>query len=219
MKLSRWYGRFRGWAVAAGALLLSGCAPDFNWREVHGPKGDYRVMFPSKPASMTRDIQLGDLPVPMTMQGARVNEIRFTVAVATLPDADPGTRQKALAWMRAGMLRNIAAKDEKTASSLVTLIDAQGVARGRAPAIQIDARGSINGKPARMLAGFAALGSSAYQWVVIGPSLPEEQARIFIDSFRLVPVPASQAGALGSPSKAVRQAPANDPVPGKGSSN
>ena len=171
-------------AAAVAVALLAACSPEFNWREVHAPDDDYRVMLPGKPASMTRDIRLENLSVPMTMQGARVDESSFTVAVAKLPDGEAGTRETALAAMRAGMLRNIAATSEKVTHTTVTLVDAAGVARGRAPALRVDAQGSVNGKPAQMIAGFASLGTRAYQWVVIGSATPAEQVSTFIESVR-----------------------------------
>ncbi len=172
--------------AALAATLLSACSPEYNWREVHSADGDYRVMLPDKPASMTRTIRLEDLQVPMTMQGARVGETAFTVAVAELPDALPATREKALAAMRAAMVRNIAGTERSSASGKVSVIDPSGAARGAEAAMRIDADGSAQGKAVTMLAGFAARGARAYQWVVLGPGIDREQAQVFLDSFRLV---------------------------------
>lgn len=206
-------------AVAVAVALLAACSPEFNWREVHAPDGDYRVMLPGKPASMTRDIRLEDLSVPMTMQGARVDESSFTVAVAKLPDGEAGTREIALAAMRAGMLRNISATSEKVTQTTVTLVDASGVMRGRAPALRVDAQGSVNGKPAQMTAGFVSLGTRAYQWVVIGSVTPAEQVSTFIESFRLVPMPMLDGDSSGASSQAVRPTlPAGEAASAKGSS-
>lgn len=172
--------------AALAAILLAACAPEYNWREVRSPEHGYLAMLPGKPASMTRRILLGEVEVPMSMQGARAGENSFTVAVAELPDAEPATREAARSAMRAGMLRNIAGTERAARNATVQVVDASGAAVGREPALRIEAEGSAQGKPMRMFAGFAARGSRAYQWVVLGPQPDPEQARTFLDSFRLV---------------------------------
>src|SRR5690606_5219898 len=108
----------RGRRVAARAVLamgllvgslvgLSACSPPYDWREVHAQGGEYRVQLPGKPATMTRRIHLQDQAVDMTMQGARVGENAFTVAIAPLPASM--TPERMLTAMREQMLRNIGA--------------------------------------------------------------------------------------------------------------
>lgn len=64
--------------------LLAGCSPRFNWREVRVDEAGYRVMFPDKPDAATRPIHLEDLPVDMTLQGARVDGMTFVVGTVRL---------------------------------------------------------------------------------------------------------------------------------------
>lgn len=172
--------------AALAATLLAGCAPEYNWREVRSAELGYLVMLPGKPASMTRRILLGESEVSMSMQGARVDETSFTVAVASLPDDLPATREKAGAAMRAGMLRNIAGSEHSSSSPEVLVVDAAGASQGREKSLRIEARGTAQGKPVTMLAGFATRGARAYQWVVLGPQPDREQAKVFLDSFRLL---------------------------------
>jgi len=172
--------------AALAASLLAACSPEYNWREVRSIEHGYLVMLPGKPASMTRQIRLEEAEVPMTMQGARVDETSFTVAVATLPDDRASTRQKAQAAMRAGMVRNIGGTERVADAREVTLVDASGAAKGRVPGVRVEADGSVQGKAMSMLAGFTARGSRAYQWVVIGPEVRREEALTFLDSFRLL---------------------------------
>ncbi len=49
--------------AALAAILLAGCAPEYNWREVRSAEQGYLVMLPGKPASMTRRILLGESEV------------------------------------------------------------------------------------------------------------------------------------------------------------
>lgn len=172
--------------AALAAFLLAACAPEYNWREVRALEHGYQVMLPGKPAAMTRRILLGEVEVSMSMQGARAGENAFTVAVAELPDAQAATRLAAQAAMRAGMLRNIAGTERSAQPVTVQVVDASGAALGREQALRIEADGSAQGQPVRMLAGFTARGSRAWQWVVLGPQPDPEQARTFLDSFRLV---------------------------------
>jgi len=188
MQSLRWRtGRPGPLATAAlAAWLLSGCAPEYNWREVLGPDQSYRVMLPGKPASMTRQIRLEDVEVSMTMQGAQVGDTSFTVAVASLPDDRPETREKARAAMRAGMLRNIAGTERSAQPVSVQVVNPAGAALGREAGVRIEADGSAKGGAIQMMAGFTARGTRAYQWVVVGPQPVREQAQTFLDSFRLV---------------------------------
>ncbi len=171
--------------AALAAFMTAACSPDYNWREVRGPDQDYLVMLPGKPAEMTRTVHLQALEVQMVMQGARVGETSFTVAAAELPDDGAATREAALAAMRAGMLRNIGGTEREALPARVQVVDGAGAARGELPATRILAEGRTAGGEVTMRAGFVGRGRHAYQWVVLGPSIDDEQARTFLDSFRL----------------------------------
>ena len=173
-------------SAALAATLLAACSPEYNWREIRSIEQGYLVMLPGKPAAMTRTIRLEETEVPMTMQGARVGETSFTVAVATLPDDGPVTREKAQAAMRAGMVRNLGGVERAADAGSVALVDASGKALERIPAVRVEAGGSAQGKAMSMLAGFTSRGARAYQWVVIGPEIRREEALTFLDSFRLL---------------------------------
>lgn len=174
--------------AALAAFLIAGCSPEYNWREVRSPEQGYRVMLPAKPAEMTRTIRLQALEVPMTMKGARVGETSFTVAVAELPDDDPATLQAALAAMRAGMLQNIGGTEREAADVRVRIVDAGGAARGELTGVRISADGRVQDRKVSMHAGFAGRENLAYQWVVLGAAVDDEQARTFLDSFRLTAI-------------------------------
>jgi hypothetical protein len=168
------------------AILLAACAPDYNWREIRPADDGFSVMLPGKPASMTRSINLEGPQVSMVMHGARVGEASFTVAVATLPDAEPATRARAMAAMRAGMLRNIAGAEREALAVQVPVVDASGKQVGSEPAVRVEAEGAAQGRPMRLSAGFTARGARAWQWVLLAPEVDREQARTFLESFRLV---------------------------------
>ena len=45
-------------SVLLASVLLGACSPKYNWRDYASPDSPYRVMFPAKPASFTRTIDL-----------------------------------------------------------------------------------------------------------------------------------------------------------------
>ena len=181
-------------AALAAMMLLGACSPEYNWREIPAPEHGYVVMLPAKPASMTRVIHLRELEVSMTMQGARAGGASFTVAAAQLPDDAPATREAALASMRAAMVRNIAGAERVSSPSKVSVTDASGAVCERVDAWRIEADGRMREQATTMFAGFAARGARVYQWVVLGEAPDPEQARTFLESFRLI-----GCGASGTP--------------------
>ena len=135
---------------------------------------------------MSRQINLDGLPVTMTMSGARVDEQRFTVGAAVLPDDDPATREKATAAMRAAMVRNIDGRESALADVQVPVLDRAGRTTATQAALRIEAAGRVDGKPAHMTAQFAVRGARAWQAVVIGPAPDPGPTQQFLDSLRIV---------------------------------
>lgn len=170
--------------AALAALVLAACAPEYNWRELRSVDHGWSVMLPGKPATLSRRIRLDAVEVEMTMQGAKVGDTSFTVAVAELPEDTPAARAAALAAMRTGMLRNIEGTVQAQRDTAVAAIDPAGTAVGELPALRLEARGTVKGRAVSLSAGFAAEGARAWQWVVIGPEVDREEAATFLDSFR-----------------------------------
>lgn len=148
------------------AALLAGCNPTYNWREHTNQEGRYKVLFPAKPASFTRPVDLAGLPVSMTMTAAQVDGSTFAVGTAVAPDA--ARAAAALPAMRTALLRNIGAADVASAAGL-----------------QVDAQGSGSGKPMHLRGRFEARGARIYQVIVVGPAgaVPPEQVDQFLTSF------------------------------------
>jgi hypothetical protein len=185
---SAWSGS-TAWRLLAAALalsLLGACSPAYDWREIRVGDDGYVVMMPDKPARMTRPIDLDGMKVSMTMQGARVNELAFTVGEAVLPDETLETRERAVAAMRTAMVHNIGGTESKAEALAVPVIDRAGRRVGTASGWRIEAAGRAYDKPVVMLALFASRGGHAWQAVVLGPEPDREQARQFFDGFKLV---------------------------------
>jgi len=151
------------------ASLLPGCNPTYNWREHTSHEGRYKILFPAKPATVTRAVNLDGLQVQMTMTAAEVDGATFAVGAATAPDA--AHARAALSAMRQALLRNIGTGDDG------------------APAVQdglrVEATGAANGKPMRLHGRFEARGERFYQVIVLGPAnaTPPEQVDQFLSSF------------------------------------
>lgn len=161
--------------VAALSLLLAGCSPKYNWRDYASPDAPYRVMFPAKPATFTRTIDLDGMQVAMTMTAAEVDGATFAVGAAEAPDA--ARAQAALEAMQVALVRNIGA----TVTSQKATADSDRATR------DVDASGTRNGATMHLVGHFEARGKRFYQVIAIGraDALPAEQVEQFLTSFKL----------------------------------
>lgn len=164
-------------AAVLAVVLLAGCNPTYNWREVAGPNATYRAMFPAKPATITREIDLDGLRVAMTMTAAEVDGATFAVGTAEAPDA--ARARTALAAMQVALARNIGAQPAVSATG------AKAATAGEQAVAAIDARATRNGVPLRVVGRLEARGKRIYQAIVVGPvsAMPAEQIEQFLTSF------------------------------------
>jgi hypothetical protein len=165
-------------AAALAAILLAACSPKYNWRDYASPDASYRVMFPAKPASFTRDIDLDGMRVPMTMTAADIDGATFAVGAAEAPDA--ARAQAAVEAMQVALLRNIGATVEHRAAA------ASASGSDSRTTIDVDATGKANGQPTRLAGHFEARGKRFYQVIVMGPpkAMPQDQIEQFLGSFK-----------------------------------
>lgn len=176
--------------AALCGLVLIGCAPRFDWREVRPPGAGFVVALPEKPQTVTREVAFDGHPVPMSMTSTGVGPTLFAVGVADLPGAAVAPQQveATLAWFRDGLLRNVGA----------TLVRSEpapplpGI-RSRTPqaAIAVEARGRprADGRPTVLAARFYVVDDRLYQLVAFGAEgeIPPAALETFFDSFRLTP--------------------------------
>lgn len=151
-------------------MLLAACNPTYNWRDYSSPDAPFRVMFPARPATHTRAVDLNGMKVEMTMTAAEVEGVTFAVGTGTAPD--PARAQAALGDMKTALLRNLGARARSE--------------RAAAARIDIDAVGQARGQSMLLRGHFAAKGTRFYQVVVMGPekAVTTEQADQFISSFK-----------------------------------
>ena len=166
-------------AVAA----LGACSPKFNWRDYSSPHAPFQVMFPDKPATHTRSIDLNGMKVDMLMTAAEVDGTVFAVGTGEAPDA--AQAEAALVAMKTALVKNIGAtvKTEKSAGSATTT----GASATRSATIDIDATGVQQGTPVRLVGHFESRNKRFYQVIVMGKErdLSKENVDQFMFSFKL----------------------------------
>ena len=158
----------------AASLLLAACNPTYNWRDYSSPDAPWRIMFPAKPATHTRSVDLNGMRVDMTMTAAEVEGVTFAVGTGVAPDA--AQAQAAVAAMKAALVRNIGAKVEHESTATA----------GLDSAVDIDAVGTAQGQPMKLRGHFAAHGKRFYQVVVMGraDAVAPEHSDQFLSSFK-----------------------------------
>jgi hypothetical protein len=163
-------------SLLLACALLAACSPKYNWRDYASPDAPYKIMFPAKPASATRTIDLNGMQVSMTMTAAEVDGATFAVGSAETPDE--ARARNALPAMKQALLRNIGADDGQG--------NLQAEAGGKAVS-EVDATGRANGVPVRLVGHFEARGKRIYQVIVLGKAnaVPPEQVEQFMTSFTL----------------------------------
>ena len=160
--------------AALSVAVLGGCSPTYNWRDYTSTDGSFHAMFPAKPTTHTRSIDLGGIRVDMTMTAAEVNGTTFAVGTALAPDA--ALAQATLPAMRQALLRNIGAPGIATGGTA----QVPGAAT-----LTVDATGQGGSGPVRLVGRFAAKGARVYQVIVMGnpEAIPAEQTEQFLTSF------------------------------------
>jgi hypothetical protein len=168
-------------AVLATATL-AGCSPKYNWRDYTSPDASYRVMFPGKPATYTRSVNLDALNVDMTMSATEVEGAMYAVGTAQAPD--PAQAQAALDALQVALIRNIGATGARKRSTATASVS--GATASEATSSDVTADGVLNGVPMRLVGHFEARGKRFYQVVVMGPakSIEPEATEQFISSFK-----------------------------------
>jgi hypothetical protein len=165
-------------AAALATMALAACSPKYNWRDYASPDTGWRVMFPAKPTTTTRTIDLDGTQVSMTMTAAEVDGATFAVGTAQAPDS--ARARAALDAMKLALLRNIGATNSNEAKA-----SASTATTGSA-ASDVDATGASQGRPVRLAGHFEAHGTRFYQVVVLdqGKTVPQEQVEQFLTSFK-----------------------------------
>jgi hypothetical protein len=87
-------------ASLAGALTLSACSPEQNWRDVAFEGSALKVQLPCKPDRTTRSVPLGSVPVDLQVVGCESGAAMVAVMTAVLPAGSDASAVMA-AWQKA----------------------------------------------------------------------------------------------------------------------
>jgi hypothetical protein len=167
--------------LAAG--VLAACSPKYDWRDYRSADAPYAVLFPGKPASQTRTINLDGQEVSMTMTAAEVDGVSFAVGSARLADA--ARAQAALAAMKTALVNNIGAaivSDKTSGTSPGT-----GSLSGQQTLVEVEAKGAHNGEATLLIGHFIARDNRIYQVIVMGAEkhVVRDTVDTFMSSFKL----------------------------------
>ena len=170
-------------AGVLASLALAACSPKFNWRDYSSPHAPYTVMFPDKPASHTRSVNLDGLVVNMTMTAVDIDGTMFAVGTAEAPDT--ARAQAALPAMKTALINNIGAT--LTSEKPGKLSAVAGTRPATGAALDIEASGQNKGEPMRLVGHFEARDKRFYQVIVMGKArdLTPENVDMFMSSFKL----------------------------------
>ena len=86
-------------------LLMAGCSPALDWREVRPADTGAQLLLPCKPASHARELTLAGQKVRMVLHACRAADTTWAVAWAEL--ADPARTGPALAELKASAAANV----------------------------------------------------------------------------------------------------------------
>lgn len=161
------------------AIALAACTPKYDWRETRGTDAPFAVLFPAKPATHSRAVNLGGIEANMTMMAAEIGDTTFAVGTAELPDA--AQARAALEVMKKTMVGNIGGviRHEKPVAGMA------------APAVELDAGPAAGAAgtrdPRALFARFVARDRRVYQVVVVGKekTISPEAVETFLTSFKL----------------------------------
>jgi hypothetical protein len=164
--------------LAAG--LLGSCAPALDWREVRPAASGISVLFPCKPDSHARRVNLGPGAVRLELHACTAGGTTWALAFADL--ADPAHVGPALSELRAAAAANLAASAPQVLSIKVEGATPNPESRR----LQLQGRMPDGRAVVEQLAVFAK-GKRVFQAVAMGERLDPESMDTFFGSLRFVP--------------------------------
>ena len=168
---------------------LAGCSPTYDWREVRDAEVGWSILFPGKPAVVTRTVALQPSSestsgpptseISLTMHASRIKDVSFALGLVKLEDKTPSEREAIRRALQASRVKNIRGQIDSTdPKALGSPLSARG-------SLQIKANGEP--VPARLLMRSVVRNGWVIEAIVVGPSdgFPQEEAQQFLDSLRV----------------------------------
>lgn len=146
----------------AGLVALSACAPGLDWREVRPEGANLLLMFPCKPASDARKVEMQGRTFDMRLYACKASNQSFALSYVDV--GDPALVAPALQQMR----ESLAAKLAAAAASAVAV--QVGGMTPNPQALQQSLAGKLpDGANTQGAVAVFAHGTRVYQAVVLGP--------------------------------------------------
>lgn len=163
----------------AWGLVLAGCSPAHDWREVRSADGAVQALFPCRPQLHERRLALAGATVKLTLQACDSGGQTWGLASADL--ADPARLAPALDELAAAAGANLAATPRTLPLQVPGATPHPGSRRvaleGRRP----------DGQDAQMRVALFTHGTRVFQATALGPRLPEELVDTYLGSLRVLP--------------------------------
>lgn len=164
-------------ATLLAAGVFSACSPKFDWRDYRSADAPYTALFPGKPASFTREVDLDGVKANMTMTAAEIDGTTFAIGSAEMADA--AKAQAAVIAMKTAMVKNIGGT--VTSEKAASVASSGAAASNRQSSIEVEATGMQNGTPMLLVGRFVAVDKRVYQVIVLGKEKHVE--RDSVDTF------------------------------------
>jgi hypothetical protein len=162
------------------ALVLVGCTPTLDWREVRPVGGQLLLMFPCKPTSQTREIRLVGQAGSMLMQACRAGEV--TWALGQMDVGDPARVGPVLAELRAAAQAKMGAPKQAWTALPPGLGATPNDQSGQASFVTTGPAGQA----LQMHQALFAHGTWVFQASVLGAAIPQEGLSNYLGSLRVL---------------------------------
>ena len=164
------------------ALLLSGCYPRYDWRDVRPDCAKtwcgFVASFPGRVTSASRDIPVGALQLPLVLDVVSVGDVTFAVGAFELIEGSDVAAARTT--FETKLLDDVGATDARRGRSIVRAAD-----RSEIPADTFDVEGVRDKRAYHATARFAERRGRLVEILVIGPSdvLATDSGRQAVETF------------------------------------
>jgi hypothetical protein len=164
-------------AVLAG-LVLAGCSPTLDWRQVRPEGWGLVASWPCRPTLQVRPVALAGPAVELGLLSCSAGGHRFAIASADV--ADPARVGPALQALGAAARANVQGVIESERAASVSGMTPQPAARWWRVQGQLP-----DGAPVREQVLLFAQGMRVFQATLVGPVADDTLARTFFDAIEL----------------------------------
>ena len=167
----------------AGLVLVSGCYPALDWREVPARDGGFAILLPAKPQRDTRQVQIGQHALQMSMLSVRIDRFLYGAGYAELPRSlDHLERATLLHHARSALLKNFGANVAQEPG------EARHATLDGHPCVALNAYPIVATRAIALSARLCATDRYFYQIVSLPPRdrAADADASLFLGSLRLL---------------------------------